>query len=290
MIRTTLLRRFVQALAGLAALTLGGVATAAEPPQAAGLRRSAASFAQLERAHVERLSKTLDGLVTDGALVEAFRARDREKLLAVARPTFDRLESEHAITHWYFHDPEPARTCFLRVHAPALHGDVIERETLTQAIATHALGAGKELGKTAFALRVVKPVNAGGKLVGYMELAESIDHFLTRMKLEIGDDFGLLADKRSVDRAELKRVSGEDRWEEQPDVVLIDSTMWQERNVSLGMPLEQLPASGAFVPEWQDGSRSYVGGAFPVKDAAGRVVGALFVRHRIGNERSAAGN
>jgi hypothetical protein len=285
MIRTTVLRRFAQTLAGLVALTLGGVATAAEPAHAAGLRRAAASFAEFERAQVERLSRTLDGLAADAALVEAFRARDREKLLALARPTFERLESDHAITHWYFHGPEPAPTCFLRVHAPALHGDVVGRETLTQAISTHAIGAGMELGKTAFALRVVKPVTSAGKLVGYMELAESIDHFLTRMRLEIGDDFGLLVDKRRVDRAELKRVSGEDRWEEQPDVVLIDSTMWQERNVSLGMPLAQLPAGGAFVPEWQDGSRRYVGGAFPVKDAADRVVGALFVRHRIGNER-----
>jgi hypothetical protein len=285
MTRLLPLRRFVHTLAGLATLALGGVATAEEPALADYLRRSAASFTRFERAHVERLSKTLDRLAADPALVEAFRARDREKLLALARPTFDRLESEHAITHWYFHEPEPRRTCFLRVHAPELHGDVIERDTLTQAISTHVLGAGKELGRTAFALRVVKPVRSGGKLVGYMELAESIDHFLTRMRLEIGDDFGLLVDKRRVDRAELKRVTGEDRWEEQPDVVLIDSTMWQERNVSLGVPLEKLPAGGTFFPEWQDGSRTFVGAAFPVKDANDRIFGALFVRHRIGNER-----
>jgi hypothetical protein len=64
-------------------------------------------------------------------------------------------------------------------------------------------------------------------------------------------------------------------------VVLIESTMWNERNIDLGMPLAKLPASGSVVGEWKEGSRTFVGGAFPMRDAGDQVVGAVFVRHRI---------
>jgi hypothetical protein len=209
-------------------------------------------------------------------VVEPFRARDREKLLAAAQPALERLQREHGISLWYFHDP--AARVFLRVHAPALHGDAVTRQTLARA-ASNGLGAGKELGKTAFALRVVKPLRSGGEVVGYLELGEQLEQFLERTKRQTGDDFGVLVDKARIDRAGLARVRGEDRWEERPDVVLIDSTMWNDRNVELGMPLAKLPAAGAFIPEWKDEGEAYVGGAFPLRDAADQVVGALFVRH-----------
>ena len=278
--------RLLRALVGLAAAALLLPGPSARANDHAGgavqatVRRAAHAYAELEQKDIQKLSKELDTLIADPAVVSPFVARDRAKLLAVAGPIFEKLKAQN-ITHWYFLDLEPARTCFLRVHAPTLHGDVISRETLTKAIATKAMGAGKELGKTAFALRVVKPVRAAGKLVGYMELGEEIEHFLGRMKAQTGDDYGLLVDKSRVDRKELTRVRGEDRWEEREEVVLIESTAWQDRNVQLGVPLARLPAEGRVVGQWKDGANTYAGGAFPVRDASDRVVGAMFVRHRV---------
>ena len=275
-------RRIAARAAALAAAALAWTsAHAAAPDVGDRVRHAAARFAALEQAEVDALSSELDRLVADPALVKPFVARDRAKLLAVAAPRFEKVKAERHVTHWYFLDPEPTRICFLRVHAPTLHGDFVARATLSMAIATQQVGYGKELGKTAFALRVVKPIRSGGKVVGYMELGEEIDHFLDRMKRETGDDFGILADKKLVDRAELARVRNDDRWDERPDVVLIDSTMWDERHIGLGMPLAKLPASGALVRGWKESGRSYSGGAFPVKDASGSVVGALFVRHEV---------
>jgi hypothetical protein len=260
----------------LAAVTLlpGSARGAAKDPVA----EAAAAYAALERADVEMLSAELDRLVADPALIEPFVARDRARLLAAARPRFERLKAEQMITHWYFIEPEPSRTCFLRVHAPEKAGDRIERATLARAIATKKVGAGKELGQTAFALRVVKPIRVQGAIVGYMELGEEIGHFLTRMKEQTGDDYALLADKERIDRAALASVRKEDRWDERPDVVLIESTVWNERTVTLGVSLAKLPESGTRLPTWTDGSVRYVGGAFPVRDASNDVVGALFVR------------
>ncbi len=268
------------------ACALAAVAAPAAPADPATsheaeVREAAASFARLEQADVDMLSGKIDQLVGDPALVGPYLARDRAKLLAAARPIFERLKRDAHVTHFYFLDPEPARTCFLRVHKPEQFGDRVDRDTLTQAIATKKIGSGKELGKTAFALRVVKPIRSGGKVVGYLELGEEIDHFFERMKQQTGDDFGLLVDKQHVDRAELARVRNDDRWDERPEVVLIDSTMWDEKHVAVPGALAKLPAGGALVPGWQEEGRGYVGGAFPVKNAAGHVVGALFVRHQI---------
>jgi len=260
-----------------------GPAAAKESRRAAeeAVRRGAASFEKLERADVDMLSRELDKLVADPALLGPYLARDREKLLAAAKPIFEALKTRDQITHFYFLDPPPARTCFLRVHKPEQFGDVVGRDTFSAAIATGKIGHGKELGKTAFALRVVKPIVKDGKVAGYMELGEEIDHFFDRMKQQTGDDFGLLVDKGHVDRQELARIRHDDRWDERPEVVLINSTMWDERHIAVPVPLAKLAAAGAMVPDWQEEGRTYAGGAFPVKDAAGHVVGALFVRHKV---------
>jgi hypothetical protein len=255
---------------------------AAEParptPADEACRKAAAFYGVLERQETERLGKALDALIADPLYINPFKARDREKLLSRARPKFDQDLASQGSTHWYFIDPEPARACFLRVHSPTLFGDVIQRETLSRAIASHDVGTGKELGKTAFALRVVKPIKAGGQVVGYMELAEELGSFLGKMKEKTGCDFALLIDKQRIDRKELARVQGEDRWEERPTTVLIDSTVWNERLVELPVPFDRLPDEGVSTGEWTDGSRRFVGAAFPVRDASGAIVGALFVR------------
>ncbi len=241
--------------------------------------RAAAAYAALEKQEVEKLSRLLDGLIADPVVVAAYTARDRERLLAKTRGRFEKLKATQGITHWYFLDQAPARTCFLRVHAPTLFGDVVGRETFSRAIASKEIGFGKELGKTAFALRVVKPIRVKGAIVGYMELGEEIGDFLVEMKKRTGDDFGLLVDKKRIDRKELAKVRGEDHWDELAYVALVDSTVWNDRLVDIPVPPEQIPDAGIRTGEWTDGTRKFLGGAFPVRDAGDKVVGALYVRH-----------
>lgn len=274
-------------VAGPAAVALAAALALASPQRAAAaddhadvLRKGAAAYAALERRDTEMLSRELDRLLGETDILELFRARRRGELLAAADREFAELKARH-VTHWYFLEPEPSRVCFLRVHAPELHGDVVNRETFSQAVATKKLGAGKEVGKTAFALRVVKPARLRGELIGYMELGEDIDHFLGQLKRETGDDFGVLIDKRHVDRMELNRISKEDRWDDFREVVLVDSTMWEDRTVPLRIPLAELPDSGWMAGSWVDGGRRFAGAMFPLRDARRQVVGALFVRHAV---------
>jgi hypothetical protein len=276
--------QFVRSLAptALAAALLGSapgpaLAKGADAP----LRAATKAFDRVERDTVQAFSKELDALVAAPELVAPFRARDRDALLAAARPHFARLQAQYGVSHFYFLEPPPARTCFLRVHKPALFGDVVNRVTFSKAIESQDVGAGKELGKTAFALRVVKPIRDGGKVIGYLELGEDIEHFVDRVKRETGEDFGILVNKALVDRAELARVRNDDRWDERPDVVLVVSTMWDEKQIDLGRPLAKLTEQGTPVRTWKDGGRTWAGAAYPLHDAGRELIGALFVRHEV---------
>src|SRR5512133_658351 len=149
-------------LAALAsALCLAAAPEARAAPVAAGgghedeVRRAATSFAALEKAEVEKMARVLQQLVQDRTLLAPFLARDREALYDAARPSLDILRSVEQVSYWYFVDADGK--CFLRVHKPEQFGDAIERDTLKQAKATGEVASGKELGKNAFALRVVRP-------------------------------------------------------------------------------------------------------------------------------------
>jgi hypothetical protein len=239
------------------------------------------AFAAHERSEVEKLTATLDVLLADDHLRTAFVARDRERLLALAAPTFQAMSQRDRITHWYFIEAEPAKTVFLRVHRPELFGDRVDRTTLQQAIETRDLGAGKELGQTAFALRVVRPWFHEGKLLGYMELAEEIDHFLGALKSRTGDEYGLLVKKRFLDEKAWARVLGPraNTWNDRPDVVVVDTTTFTEGIIDFQGDIEQIPDRGAALGEALRGERAFIRGIFPLRDAAGRKVGGLFVLH-----------
>ena len=150
------------------------------------------------------MGAALDVMARGGALLTAFRARDKEALLERAEPLFQQLRAEHRITHFYFHDPN--RVCVLRVHQPDRHGDKIERFTALAAQETDKTAWGIELGPLGtFTLRVVRPWYDGDQLVGYLEMGEEVDHVISQLRASMGMEFVVSVQKEFLDR---------DRWEE----------------------------------------------------------------------------
>jgi hypothetical protein len=247
------------------------------------VRSAARSFVGMERREVDKLSTALDALLGEPAFADFFSLRERDRLYETAAPVFRELKRRHGVTHWYFLDPAPARTCFLRVHRPELHDDVVNRATLKAAIQTNDTAAGKELGQTAFALRVVRPFYSGEKLLGYMELGQEIDDFLARMKAETGDEYGLVVEKRYLDEKAYASTRGDRRnnWGDDPDVVLIDTTDPASAVVGSSGDVRDVPETGRVLEPVEKGERLFVRGVVPVLDAAGQKVGGLFVLHEV---------
>jgi hypothetical protein len=242
-------------------------------------------FVGIEQRETDKLSTALDALAGDPTFTNLFAARQREQLVAATLPIFQELKARHGVTHWYFIEPSPSRTCFLRVHRPDLHGDVVNRATLLASIRTNDTAAGKELGETAFALRVVRPLTSRGTVLGYMELGEEIDSFLARMKAETHDDLALVVEKRFLDAsayaAVMERANRRNNWGDDPEIVAIDSTDPSAPIVGASADVRNVPDGGRNLATVERGSSLFVRGVAPVIDAGGRRVGGLFVLHDV---------
>lgn len=242
------------------------------------LRGADAAYKELERQDVNRQAAIVDMLAANQALRDAFAARDRDRLQALSLPIHQVLKKEHGIEHWNYVDSDTKRM-FLRVHLPDKHSDVIERPTILKAMERRELSAGKELGKSAFALRVGKPVIVDGRLVGYIELGHVIDSFLGLMKAQTGDDVAMFIGKKHIDASEWARTRGTARnsWEDFPSVVVVNSTT-QDAIVDAGAA--SLGEARTLSEQSREGA-VYARAVFPVKDSTGTIVGGLVVRHDI---------
>ena len=245
------------------------------------LRGASAAYEDLEKNEVEKLTVILDTLVANTALRDAFAARDRDKLQAIALPIHQVLKADHGIGHWNFVDAETKRM-FLRPHLPAKHDDVIERPALNKAIERRENSVGKELGKSAFALRVGRPFwGADGKLIGYIELGTEVDHFLGRMKIQTGNDFAMFIQKKLVDESEWARTRGKARntWNDWPTVVLANSTTSDELLDEAA--IAGAATDGTILGEVERNGAYFARGVFPVRESSGKIVGGLVVRHDV---------
>ncbi len=252
---------------------------ATEAAAADTLRATHGMFRAMERGDVKKMDAALGALLEDEALRRHFLARDREALLQAALPRFEDLRARDGITHWYFVTPD--RRVLLRVHKPALRGDRLDRLTLDRAARTNDMGAGLELGQTAFALRVVRAWMVDGQLIGYLELAEEIDHFLVRLKQETGNELGIVVKKQYLDEAAWASVTGRARntWNARPDVVVVSTTSFSDGVADVPGDVDALPEEGRVLEEEVRGGQAWIRGYFPILDVAGRKVGALAVLH-----------
>ncbi len=235
-----------------------------------------------EAAEIDRLSSLLDALASDDSLAAALERRDRAALLAEAGPLLARLREAHGVTHWYFHDPDPARGVLLRVHRPDLSGDVVRRETFLRAVETGREASGREFGRTAFAVRVVRPWHRAGRLVGYLELGTDVHTFLGRLKAVTGDDYGMLLDKRELEPAAWAAMTGHpERWDTRPELLAISTTSGDERMFGALGRVEELAPSPRLLDRTQEGGRTLTRGSFPLRGSGGEVIGAVLVVHDI---------
>lgn len=291
-IKQKLVLAVVACMLALAGVTAGLVSVASERAvrfaAEQALAAAASGLAAMERADAEKLDATLSALSSHPGLADAFQARDRARFLALATPIFQELQRTHAVTHFYAHLAD--RTTFVRVHRPELFGDRVERATLTSAAMTGQRAAGKELGATAFALRVVVPWVVGGQTIGYLELGEEMGHFLARLKHQTGDDYALLILKRdgagrplltpeawgAMEAAQGRPAT----WGAFPDFVVVDDTAGEPAALA-DAQVGGVRAGGQLLGEASRGDRTFARGLVPVTDASERQVGGLLVRHDI---------
>lgn len=132
-------------------------------------------------------------------LQRAWKAKDRNALLELSSPIFNKLLKYSETTHFYFHNLDG--TNFLRVHSPERHGDTINRASLKKAIKTKKQAVGLELGPLGqFVLRVVVPWRVDNEIVGYIELGQEIEHVFNQLSANNNYDFFLAVNKSYLNK------------------------------------------------------------------------------------------
>lgn len=244
------------------------------------LEASRQAFTGLVSAETESLSVATSVIAKDPRIPGLLFAQDRTGLDAASRNLFDTLITDHGVTHWYYEQtPVRGGQVILRVHRPELFGDKLERLTYQQAVMT-GTGSGLELGRTAFALRHVRAVRQGDRVVGYVELGKEISNFLDDLRSSDGNEYALVVAKdRLGTRAEkdweqIRAVyprAGE--WSADPENLLVDSTA-SDAEVWSG-DIDDLPETGTVLrTEWHD-DVAHAELAFPIEDAGGTRIGAV---------------
>jgi len=227
----------------------------------------------------EVMAASLGFIVQDRVLVAALRAGDRQQLLKLATPVYQRLHAQYNITHFYFHNAQ--RVNLLRVHKPEKYGDTIDRFTTLGAEQSGALFSGIELGPLGtFTLRSVLPVWDSGKLVGYMELGQEIDDLIQKTGAMFHVELLMFIDKHYLEQGaweEGMRMLGRPfDWDTLAGKVLISQSLNDIPATALNRVAAVSASEGISIG--QDitlHGETYWAGIIPVHDAGNRPVATL---------------
>ena len=237
-------------------------------------------FSILQTREISKMTAVSDTLLVDPQVRDAFVQRDRGRLLELTAPLYVQFKRE-GITNWMFHSL-PEMTVFLRVHNPPKFGDHLNRFLDKKVVETQSLVTGNELAKAGFAVRILRPFyDAHGGVTGYLELGEELGQFIHTMKAQTGSDYGLLLSKKYLDRQMWADSSAvwhrRDNWNDNPGIVVADKTTDSDSIFRFDGDLNKIPGQGRVLERFQQGDSVFVRGIFPIYDAAGHCVGAMFV-------------
>ncbi|QXE90423.1 HAMP domain-containing protein [Geomonas subterranea] len=233
-------------------------------------------FEAILKGDAEGLSRAHAGLDKLDVLLAPFAAGNKDALLAAAKPIFSEIKQNNNITHMYFIQPDGK--VLLRAHKPEQDGDILKRETFLKAQATKQPAWGLEMGKNFFSLRCVKPVSYRGNALGYMEVAEEIDHVFKQMKQITGNDVALFLTEDF-----LKSKATDLKSETAHSFRILYPT---NKAAALGLAAKVGQEMTEALKEPRIAIVSYNGGKYlvgvgPVQDASGGTVGVLFTHKEI---------
>ncbi len=242
-------------------------------------------FYSLIERDTEKIKSLMEDFMKKEEHKDIFQKRDRDLLYEKSLSIFEKNKEESRVTHLYYHTLND--TVFLRIHNKGIYGDNPSRITFEESKKSSSWGTGIELGKTAFALRVVHPYIKDNEKVGYLEFGEEIDHFFPEIKKKLGLDveISVIVRKEYIDREKWASVRQEkglrDNYDDLSNYVVIDST----DDSGMILPdidyheeeIAAIPDGGKVFEEHAIADKIYIHGGFPLYDAGNNKVGAVLI-------------
>jgi len=241
--------------------------------------------------HINKLGAILAAITDSNDVRSAVERKCYKSLLANADPLFHDLNDRYFISSLTFLDPE--RRTLLRVHEPEAYGDTVSRLTAKRAESTGQLAHGWEFDWSGnLGLRAVLPWFHEGRLVGYVELAESIHHILHHVDELFGVSHMVVVRKEYLDHYGLTGIKAVDGipvdWEQFPSVVLLHQTI-----AETPQRLEDMLRDGGLDPladgmMLEQGERYYAAGLLPLTGSADEAVGQIVTLRDVTEARAGA--
>lgn len=223
-------------------------------------------------ADVGIMSTALEPLVRDEEIQRGLREKNVRLLSTIVRESYEHLKATHEITHFYFHGTDLHN--LYRMHEPSHAGDLIERKTLREAQTSGRPSFGVEQGPTgASVLRVVYPVFAKKKLIGFLELGKEFQDIATKIQKLLSVEMLVFVEKDKVDKKKWEKRNNKESykvdWGFAPTQVIMASSLKE-----IPSPLKQLKfmnTSDAHVADLQfeRGGYTYNAITYPFADKSG---------------------
>ncbi len=228
------------------------------------------------------MQAVLRAMTANRALETAFDSLDRDALARHTGPLFESLRDEHRLTHLYFHRPDLIN--FYRAHSPEQFGDRIGRLTTLDARRQETPASGLELGPLGtLTLRSVMPWVAGGRLIGYVEIGEEIEHLIDEVRQSLNVDLTVLIEKARVAPEQWRRglalMNRDGDWKLFSDHVALAKTGTLLPAGLNQATLDRLAAGRDAII--RNDERSLHLAMVPLDDVGGRHIGELVVTHDV---------
>ena len=241
--------------------------------------------AAVEKLFVQKLNKdanlmiaTMRAIMTNQSVERAFRDLDRPALSHLLSPLFASLRDKHHLTHLYFTGPDLIN--LYRFHSPDEFGDEIDRITTIKAKRRQEPVHGLELGPLGtLTLRLVMPWRNDGRVLGYLELGEEIEHLVSEISEGLSVDMLVLINKRMVSPQQWAHgqalMNREGNWDRFATHVALAQTI-DQLPAALDEPTLEKLLTGRSA-KIEDRGRSLHLAAIPLENAGRRHIGDLVV-------------
>ncbi|NOR44387.1 MAG: hypothetical protein GQ534_02285, partial [Candidatus Delongbacteria bacterium] len=239
-----------------------------------------------------RINELVDFIECDKNIQEAWKKKNRSDLLKSCNAIYENIKKKYNITHFYFHQKDKVN--YMRIHNPEKNGDTISRFTMEESFKTGEISSGIELGPLGtFTLRVVKPWIIDGKLEGYIELGEEIEHLTSEISSILNLDLIFVIDKKYLNREEwengLKILNRSGNWDQFSNVTIISSSLETMPDNLTKALTRTCPVHGIKLIEHHKeeqfkinfNKNSFFLSINPLADVSGKEVGSILVLNNI---------
>lgn len=210
----------------------------------------------------------LTGLMANKEIIDAFKEKDRDKLIKLTKENYDTLKKEGKVEQIQFH--EISAISFLRLHKIEKYGDDLSefRKTVVEANRQKVQIVGIEVGVGDLGVRVVRPIfDTEGNHLGSVEYGGNLDNkFIKKFIDEASEELKEGGLDISIVSKNLKG-----------DLMLVGSSYEKELEKNAGLIINELGKTGRKI-EVKEG---YVISYTELKDFSNNSIGFIKIKFSI---------